>query len=68
MGWSGARKRVALIVLALLALVVLVNRLDRGSADSGKGITRELRACKDKDGYNTPCPLPPEVRKSPEGR
>lgn len=58
MTWDGSKKKAALIVLALLALVVLVNRLDAG----GEKEYLEIRECRDKQGYAIRCPLPPDLR------
>ena len=51
MAWVGPKMKVALIVLAFLALVVLVNRLYAERL--------EIRECRDKQGLSVPCPLPP---------
>jgi hypothetical protein len=44
----GPKMKVALIVLACLALVVLVNRLGKERL--------EIRECRDKQGLSVPCP------------
>ena len=59
----GPKMKVALVVLAFLALVVLVNRLDA----SGEKEHLEIRECRDKQGLSVPCPLPPDVEKDPPG-
>jgi hypothetical protein len=51
MAWVGPKMKVALIVLAFLALVVLVNRLFYAER-------LEIRECRDKQGLSVPCPYP----------
>jgi hypothetical protein len=63
MAWNRPKMKAALIVLALMALVVLVNRLDAASEKDHL----EIRECRDKQGYSMPCPLPPEVDEDPPG-
>ena len=55
----GPKTKVALIVLALLALVVLVNRLYAERL--------EIWECRDKQGLSVPCSFPPDVEKDPPG-
>ncbi len=52
MAWVGPKMKVALIVLAFLALVVvLVNRLFYAER-------LEIGECRDKQGFSVPCPPP----------